>query len=297
MRKVAFSVFSRLRYIASSLIPPILIKLLRLMFFKTTDKSLQNKGSAEYWTEHLVPHEDWPNAKESLDHFLWRNAQYPGYIDLMPVDGVTGLTVLDYGCGPGNDLVGFHRSSNPARLIGIDVSTRALAVARRRARLHEFNVDLIHIEDELNQIPLEDNTVDLVHSSGVLHHVRNIEATLAEIKRIMKQDAKLQVMVYNYESLWLHLYTAYIHQIENGLYSELPLLDAFRRTTDGAECPISSCYRPHEFLDLVVSLGFNGRFKGAAISLLVLELLPKRFPAIRNRRLGQEPRDFLSSLT
>ena len=81
------------------------------------------------------------------------------------------------------------------------------------------------------------------------------------------------------------------------LYSEVNVLDAFRRTTDGPECPVANCYTPQEFLNLGLSLGLQGHFKGSAISLLELELLPKRLHAIRNRQLDQEHRDFLSLLT
>ena len=42
------------------------------------------------------------------------------------------------------------------------------------------------IDDELNKIPLEDDSVDLIHSSGVLHHVRNLSLAFEEIKRVMK---------------------------------------------------------------------------------------------------------------
>ena len=117
-----------------------------------------------------------------------------------------------------------------------------------------------------------------------------------EIKRILKPGGKLQIMVYNYESVWLHLYTAYDHQIKKGLYNELSLLDAFRKTTDGPHCPISHCYKPNIFLQKVKDVGFEGEFKGSAISLLELSILPLRFKAIQDRRLAKEHREFLSSL-
>lgn len=126
----------------------------------------------------------------------------------------------------------------------------------------------------------------------MLHHVKNLEAALSEIRRILKIGGKFQVMVYNYDSIWLHLYTAYIHQIEMGLYKECSILDAFRRTTDGPECPISHCYQPYQFLELVDALGFKGYFKGSSISLHELKLLPKRIEAIKNRKLDREHRDF-----
>jgi SAM-dependent methyltransferase len=259
-------------------------------------KFAARRGSASYWTSHMVPHDEWLNAEASIAHFLWRNAQYPGYIELMPVSGADGLVVVDYGCGPGNDLVGFSEFSKPLRLIGMDVSATAVATSQKRLALHGKSAELIHIQEDENLIPLESDSVDLVHASGVLHHAKNMDAAIAEIRRILKPGGKLQVMVYNYDSLWLHLYTAFIHQIEMGLYRDLPLLDAFRRTTDGAECPISHCYRPTDYLKLIEGMGFCGVFKGSSISLLELELLPKRYAAMRNRSLPREHRDFLYAL-
>lgn len=260
------------------------------------EKLASRGGSASYWTSHMVPVDDWHDAKSSMEHFLWRNAQYPGYIDLMPVHGADGLTVVDYGCGPGNDLIGFSEYSKPMTLVGIDVSATALDKSKKRLALHGKTAKLIHIKEDDNHIPLESGSVDLVHSSGVLHHAKNLEAALLEIRRILKPNGKLQVMVYNYDSLWLHLYTAFNIQIELKKFKNESIREAFRQTTDGPDCPISNCYKSSEFLKIVEKSGFNGKFKGSSISLLELEMLPKRFAAIRSKILSHEHRDFLSSL-
>ena len=255
------------------------------------------RGSAAYWTFHTVAEDDWRNAADSLDHFKWRNQQYPGYIQLMPVNVADDLVVLDYGCGPGNDLVGFSEFSNPARLIGADVSPTALDASKKRLALHRKTAEFLLIDEESNKINLPDKAVDLVHSSGVLHHVKNLEAALSEIHRVLKVGGCFRVMIYNYDSLWLHLYTAYIHQIEMGRYSKLDLLDAFKRTTDGPNCPISHCYRPSQFVEIVTKNGFSGHFKGSAISVDELTWLPKRFDAIKCRNLNVEHRNFLSAIS
>ena len=104
-------------------------------------------------------------------------------------------------------------------------------------------------------------------------------------------------MVYNYESLWLHLYVAWIHRLNLGKYQGMSVLEAFRQTTDGEECPISYCYKPKQFLELMCDHGFEGTFKGAAISLRELKCLERRFDAIADRRLPAEHRQFLSALT
>lgn len=256
-----------------------------------------SRGSASYWTAHMVANDDWQNATDSIDHFHWRNQQYPGYLELMPVNKADGLVVLDYGCGPGNDLVGFSEFSNTIRLIGADVSPTALKAASRRLALHGKTAEFLQIDEDSNKLDLPDACVDLVHSSGVLHHVKNLSPALNEIYRVLKHGGRFQVMVYNYESLWLHLYTAYVQQLEMGLYRNLNLLEAFQRTTDGPNCPISRCYRPCEFVAIMKRHGFVGGFKGSSISLHELSLLPKRFDAIRNRELKSEHRNFLSAVT
>jgi ubiquinone/menaquinone biosynthesis C-methylase UbiE len=255
------------------------------------------KGSASYWSVHMVNHETFLNAQESLQHFHWRNAQYPGYIELMPVSGQDNKFVLDYGCGPGNDLVGFSVYSNPSKLYGVDVSQAALEKAEQRLLLHNKKPELIQIDEALNTIPIPSSSVDFIHTSGVLHHCADLNKVLKEFERILKPCGELAVMVYNYQSIWLHLYVAWIRQLNLCKYQGLPVLEAFRRTTDGTSCPIAHCYKPDDFLELVSSHGFSGIYKGAAISLTEMKCIERRFDAIQDRRLAIEHRDFLSTLT
>ena len=267
--------------------------------FREAYAKLRKLGPGAYWSNHLVAHDDWTDSKtvlDSINQFHWRNAQYPGYIDLMPVDKADGLVVVDYGCGPGNDLIGFSEFSKPKKLIGVDVSKTALSVAETRVALHDKPVEFVQIEEEKNSLPFKSNSIDLIHSSGVLHHVKNLDMALVEIRRTLKLGGKLNVMVYNYDSIWLHLYTAFIVQIEQGKYKDLSISEAFRHVTDGENCPISHCYRPSEFIEKVENHGFSGKFKGASMSLHELELLPKRFAAIKNRNLAKEHSDFLIGL-
>ena len=289
-----------------------LIKLINRKFFFQSSKELVNqnsksnieedsmnkhKSSAEYWTNYMVQTEDFANSTESLEFFHWRNAQYPNYINLMPVTDQDGKVVVEYGCGPGNDLVGFSVYSNPKRLIGIDVSKTALEASNKRLALHNRKIELIQINENDNRIPLESESVDFVHTSGVLHHCKNIDKVLIELNRILKQSGEMQVMVYNYNSLWVHLYTAYINQIQLGLYSDLDIMEAFKHTTDGPDCPISKCYKPNEFVDFVMNFGFKGDYIDSSISLTEMIYLQKRFDALQERKLPAEHREFLTNLT
>ena len=78
-----------------------------------------------------------------------------------------------------------------------------MKIARKRTDLHGIEVEFLKIDEDLI-ISLESDSVDLVHSSGVLHHVKEINLALKEIYRVLKPGGSFQVMVYNYSSLWLH---------------------------------------------------------------------------------------------
>jgi hypothetical protein len=126
-------------------------------------------------------------------------------------------------------------------------------------------------------------------------------------------------MVYNYDSLWVHLHVAFNLMIENRVilnggikqlalqvlqrlgrypnFSKLSLEEAFRMSTDGTHCPISHWFKKQDFMALCQQAGLNARFKGAAISLLEMSRLPFRFQALQDHRLPEEHREFLHSLT
>jgi ubiquinone/menaquinone biosynthesis C-methylase UbiE len=82
----------------------------------------------------VTSHRRFRDREDSLKYFSWRCEQYFDY-QHMPVKVPAGNVVLDYGCGPGHDLVGFVEYSRPSRLVGMDVSAASLSEARERLAL------------------------------------------------------------------------------------------------------------------------------------------------------------------
>jgi ubiquinone/menaquinone biosynthesis C-methylase UbiE len=251
--------------------------------------------SSDYWTRHHVqtPGEGFRTVAQSLAHYNWRNRVNPGHIELMPVDDVSGRVVLDYGCGPGNDIVGFGHFSRPARLLACDVSPTALAIARQRAALHDIKVEFSQLQESPVSLPYEDACIDVIHSAGVLHHTPDPTAILEEFHRVLKPGGEVRIMVYNRDSIWMHLYVSFVLMIEQGQYRGMSPDEAFHLTTDGESCPIARCYRPEEFLAAGSGAGFDARFLGAGVTITELQTLPRRWSAIQDRRLAEESRDFL----
>ena len=250
-----------------------------------------------FWTSHNVTrHHQFASAQESIDFFHWRNSQYPGYIELMPVAGFDRQRVLDFGCGPGHDLVGFGTYSKCEALVGVDVSPTSVAEARSRLALHGINASVIEVQPG-QLLPFEAAAFDHVHSSGVLHHVADRLSALKELRRVLTPSGTASLMIYNCDSLWMHLKVAYQRTLVEGLFPDASNEERFQRSTDGEDCPISVCYRRDEFIALARAAGFSAVFAGAAVSLIELELLPLRFQALMDRRLPKASRAFLETLT
>jgi SAM-dependent methyltransferase len=254
-----------------------------------------------YWGEHTVFAPPLRTARASLRYLRRRAREYPLFEHLMGLYGDHGNdTVVDYGCGPGNDLVGFLVAGQARRVIGIDVSRKALELARRRLALHRIDGDrvrLILVADGDASIPLDSASVDLLYCEGVLHHTSDPSGLLREFHRVLKPNAGAAIMVYNRNSLYYHLYTAYQRQVLDGAFAGLTLDEAFRRNTDGEECPISRAYAPDDFVVACQTAGFRTRFVGGYFAMLELEGFRALAPQAKaDQRLSAEHRAFLSEL-
>lgn len=254
--------------------------------------------SQEFWSAYNVTeHRRFRDREESLRYFGWRSEQYFDYLEHMPVKGQDGKVVLDYGCGPGHDLVGFVEYSKPARLIGMDVSAASLREAEERLALHGAQPEMVRISESVARLPLPDASVDYVHCSGVLHHVPDPVGVLKELRRVLRSDGQARIMVYNYESIWLHLHAAHILRFTQPNGRQETVREAFRRSTDTEDCPISEAWAPAQVSDMSAQAGFACRHLGNAVSVHELVILPRRFDAIVSPDLEEAHRRFLLGLT
>jgi ubiquinone/menaquinone biosynthesis C-methylase UbiE len=104
-----------------------------------------------------------------------------------------GATVVDIGCGAGMDLLLAARHVGPSgRAIGIDM-TEAM---RNRANEGAMRSGLKHVEvrsGDATSLPVDNASVDVIISNGVLNLVPEKERAIAEMVRILKSGGRIQI--------------------------------------------------------------------------------------------------------
>ncbi len=128
------------------------------------------------------------------------------------IDSIKGKLILDAGCGNGqlNNLI----ANAGAIVLGFDFS---LSIEKAFEKNTHSNAWFIQADVQFP--PLQLNTFDIVHCSGVLIHTNNTELSFSCLTPLVKKQGKLSVWLY-------HPRKDYIHNCFNFLRkysSQLPL--------------------------------------------------------------------------
>lgn len=256
----------------------------------------------EFWSQNTVYAPFIRSAFQSRLNMEWRFRTHPMFKELTGLYGVhDNEIILDYGCGPGNDLTGFATRTSAKKIIGMDISHKSLALAAHRLALHNINparVELIQIHDANPIIELADESMDFVSCQGVLMHTSYPEKILAEFFRILKPNSNACVMVYSQPSIWFDLYTAYEQMVVRNAFPGLEIEQAFSRNTDELDCPMARCFPIHEFTRMCKEAGFDCRFAGGYLTETEMISLGRYLkPALDDKRLEENRKEFLRMLS
>jgi SAM-dependent methyltransferase len=104
-----------------------------------------------------------------------------------------GSVVLDLGCGAGTDLLIAAQMTGPeGRVIGVDMTSAMLD--RARASAGEMGLATVELHESLiESLPLDDASVDVVISNGVIDLVPDKDAVFDEIDRVLRPGGRLQI--------------------------------------------------------------------------------------------------------
>lgn len=104
-----------------------------------------------------------------------------------------GQTVLDLGCGAGTDLLISAQMVGPeGRVIGVDMTESMLTRARQSAAAMDLHNVELH-QSLIESLPVDDASVDVVISNGVIDLVPDKDAVFDEIDRVLRPGGRLQI--------------------------------------------------------------------------------------------------------
>ena len=118
-----------------------------------------------------------------LQMLRWRSAETHAR-HLLPLLK-PGLTMLDFGCGPGTLSVGLARAVEPGEFHGIDIEESQIDLAQAAAEAGGHSNASFQVADATD-LPFEDNTFEVAHCHTVLNHIPDTQAVLGEVKRVLK---------------------------------------------------------------------------------------------------------------
>lgn len=98
--------------------------------------------------------------------------------------------MLSVGCGAGRELLSFKKMG-ASTIVAIEPSEFLRQKAIKSCPF--ANV----LEGEIEQIPLQDVSVDFIYCGHVLHYLRDWQPALCQLKRVLKPSGKLLVTLHH----------------------------------------------------------------------------------------------------
>lgn len=108
------------------------------------------------------------------------------YLDIRPSDRIADL-------GAGNGYFAIPMAKKAKAVFAVDIEPKMLRMLKENANQEQLN-NILYIESDLDKIQLDDDSVNKVMISLVLHEVPNIDQTLREIKRILKRGGQMLII-------------------------------------------------------------------------------------------------------
>lgn len=184
-------------------------------------------------------------------------------------------SVLDIGCGPGWLTVQYAKAG--AKATGVDLTDAAVALTKDHLAHYGLEAEVRQANAEA--LPFEDNSFDLVCSSGVLHHTPDTQQSFREAYRVLKPGGAAKITLYRLGVL----HGPVIFPLTRGamrllgvkhpgadMGREADTVEDFVRQYDGKDNPVGIAKRDRDWADDLREVGFK-------VHGYEVHFFPKRF--------------------
>lgn len=152
----------------------------------TKTNHLKNEDEVNQLFTRVAPHYDKLNNVISLGtQKLWRKKLLAG-LEFKP-----GVKALDICCGTGDLAIAMAKRLPQGRVTGVDFNAAMLKIAKRKTKAIP---NLILINGDAMNLPLDDESFDIVTIGFGLRNVPDADKALAEIYRVLNPGGQLGVL-------------------------------------------------------------------------------------------------------
>jgi ubiquinone/menaquinone biosynthesis C-methylase UbiE len=102
-------------------------------------------------------------------------------------------TLLDLGTGPGYLPIEIVKRAPGARIVGVDLSRRLIRMARANALEARVSEHIKFEVGNAGRLRFDDQTFDMVTSTGMLHSLKDPARVLTEMNRVLKNGGEAWV--------------------------------------------------------------------------------------------------------
>ena len=132
-----------------------------------------------------------PEFFEALDRIKREDVERFS-LDYWAFDAFPGKQVLDVGCGPG--WVTVQYAAGGADVTSVDLTDRAVGLTRQQLDQRCLSAKVRQANAE--ELPFDEESFDLVVSSGVLHHTPDTDKAFRECFRVLKRGGTAKITLY-----------------------------------------------------------------------------------------------------
>jgi len=102
-------------------------------------------------------------------------------------------SLLDVGCGSGNLIIQVAKKYPSLDLIGVDLSSEILELAKKKAVENNLNEKIVFKIGSVESLPFPDKSVDFILSTLSLHHWEDPKQAFEEIFRVLTDGGVLLI--------------------------------------------------------------------------------------------------------
>lgn len=101
--------------------------------------------------------------------------------------------ILEVGCGDGGVLINLRRDGHKGQLVGLEINDKMFQTAVNLQTKVNIQPPIAFMVGSADYLPFPDKSFDVIIAFFMLYHMPDIQKTLREWKRILKDDGKVLI--------------------------------------------------------------------------------------------------------